>query len=141
MKLKTSYLAVAAIMGLAGLAACDKTAPAVPQPTPGPIASSSSLNGVYNLLESQCGNPTSDKSLVIDGSKFIFPGSTCRVVSTGSKVNQTEVTLACDQGGNRIVQLQSRENLLRLTEQTTTLNYFLCSKAQASTDSLVGQAL
>ncbi|TWI29664.1 hypothetical protein [Paracoccus sulfuroxidans] len=141
MKLNKSYLAIAAVVGLAGLAACDKTAPAVPEPTPGPIASSSSLNGTYNLLESQCDNPTSDKSLVIDGNKFIFPGSTCTVASTSSKVNQTEVTLSCDQGGNRVVLLQSREKLLRLTEQTTTLNYFQCSKAQASTDSLVGQTL
>ncbi|MTH36268.1 hypothetical protein GL279_16860 [Paracoccus limosus] len=138
-------LAIATIAGLGAVAACDQIAPQPPEPTPGPAAQSSALNGTYNLLESRCGDPTSDKSLVIDGNKFMFPAATCTVVSAEPQVNRTRVTLACSgspAAGNRVVDLQSRpDGSLRMTEDTITLTYRQCMKASASTDSLVGQTM
>lgn len=144
MKMKSSMLAVLALTGLAAVAACDKVAPPAPEPTPGPSAASNALNGTYNLLESQCGTEGSDTGLVIDGNRLIFPGSTCTVVSSTPEVNRIEVTLSCEGAngsGNRIVSLQSRPGILRMTEQSTSVNYFQCSRARASSDSLVGQTL
>ena len=138
-------IAFAAVAVLGGLAACDQVAPVDPEPTPGPMAQSSALNGTYNLLRSDCGDPTSDKSLVIDGNKFMFPASTCTVASSEQQVNQTRVTMACEgspAAGNRVVDLQTRpDGTLRMTEGTITLTYFQCMKATASTDALVGQTM
>ncbi|HRM74953.1 MAG TPA: hypothetical protein PLI13_09690 [Paracoccus sp. (in: a-proteobacteria)] len=142
-------LAIAATTLLA-LAACDAveslTAPIVPQNTPGPIAQDSALNGVYNLLRSECGEMGSEKSLVIDGRKFLFPRAECAVVRSERQPSQTRVTLNCKGGsgsaGNRVVDLQTRaDGTLRLTEDSLTLTYFQCMKAPASTDSLVGQTM
>lgn len=136
--------ALAAVTVL-GIAACDKVAPAVPEPTPGPIAQSNALNGTYNLLQSRCGDPTSDKSLVVDGNKFLFPAASCTVASSEAQVNRTRVTLSCQgspAAGNRIIDLQTRpDGTLRMTEDTITLTYHQCMKATASTDSLVGQSM
>lgn len=138
-------LALVTVAGLGAVAACDQVAPKAPEPTPGPAAQSSALNGTYNLLASRCGDPTSDKSLVIDGNKFIFPAATCTVASSEAQVNRTRVTLSCSgspAAGNRVVDLQSRpDGTLRMTEDTVTLTYHQCMKAQASTDSLVGQTM
>lgn len=137
-------LALAALATL-GIAACDKVAPAVPEPTPGPMAQSSALNGTYNLLESNCGDPVSDKRLVIDGNKFMFPAATCTVASSEAQVNRTRVTLSCEgspAAGNRIIDLQTRpDGTLRMTEDSITLTYHQCMKASASTDSLTGQTM
>ena len=142
-------LAIAATTLLA-LAACDAveslTAPIVPQNTPGPIAQDSALNGVYNLLRSECGQTTSDKSLVVDGRKFLFPRASCTVVKSERQPSQTRVTLSCEgdsgSAGNRVIDLQTRsDGTLRVTEDSLTLTYFLCMKAPASTDSLVGQTM
>lgn len=141
----TKPLFAFAAVAVLGLAACDEIAPANPEPTPGPEAQSSALNGTYNLVESDCGDVTSDKSLVIDGNKFMFPGASCTVADTEQQVNRTRVTLACEgspAAGNRVVDLQtSPDGTLRLTEDSLTLTYFQCMKAQASTDSLVGQTM
>jgi hypothetical protein len=138
-------LPVLAVLTVLGIAACDRTAPAVPEPTPGPVAQSSALNGTYNLLESNCGDQDSDKRLVIDGNKFLFPAASCTVVSAEPQVNRTRVTLACGGSpgaGNRIVELQSRpDGTLRISERMITLTYHQCTKASASSDSLAGQAL
>lgn len=140
-----ALLAFAAVAGMGVLAACDQIAPASPEPTPGPVAQSSALNGTYNLLASNCGETSSDKSLVIDGNKFMFPAATCTVASSEAQVNRTRVTLACEgspSAGNRVVDLQTRpDGTLRLTEDSITLTYFQCMKASASTDSLVGQTM
>lgn len=145
MTLKKPLLALAAIAALGGVAACDQFAPAAPKPTPGPIAQSNALNGTYNLLRSGCGDPTSDKSLVIDGNKFIFPGATCTVSASESQVNRTRVTLSCQgspAAGNRIVDLQVAKNGdLRVTEDQITLTYHLCNKATASSDALTAQEM
>ena len=142
-------LAIAATTLLA-LAACDTveslTAPVVPQNTPGPIAQDSALNGVYNLLRSECGEMGSEKSLVIDGRKFLFPRASCTVVKSERQPSQTRVTLSCEgdsgSAGNRVIDLQTRsDGTLRVTEDSLTLTYFLCMKAPASTDSLVGQTM
>ena len=145
MKLNKPLLALATVAALGLVAACDQVAPGAPEPTPGPMAQSSALNGTYNLLRSDCGDMTSDKSLVIDGNKFMFPGASCTIASSERQVNRTRVTLACEgspAAGNRIVDLQTRpDGTLRLTEDTITLTYFQCMSAQASTDSLVGQSM
>ncbi len=145
MHLTKPLLALATVAALGGLAACDQVAPVAPEDTPGPIAQSSALNGTYNLLESNCGDPTSDKSLVIDGNKFMFPGATCTIAGSEQQVNRTRVTLACEgspAAGNRVVDLQTRpDGTLRLTEQSITLTYFQCMKATASSDALVGQTM
>ncbi|MFT4012790.1 MAG: hypothetical protein QM682_05175 [Paracoccus sp. (in: a-proteobacteria)] len=142
---KKPLIALATVMGLGGLAACDQVAPAVPEPTPGPVARSTALNGSYNLLASNCGDVTSDKSLVIDGNRFMFPAATCTVAETDQQVNRTRVTLSCTgspAAGNRVVDLQTRpDGTLRLTEDTITLTYHQCMKARASSDSLVGQTM
>jgi len=143
-KTKTLYaLAAAAVLG--GLAACDQAGPVTPEDTPGPVAQSSALNGTYNLLRSDCGDPNSDKSLVIDGNRFIFPAATCTVASSERQVNQTRVTLACEgspAAGNRVVDLQIRnDGTLRISENSITLTYFQCMKAAASSSSLAGQAM
>ncbi|WP_134678898.1 hypothetical protein [Paracoccus ravus] len=140
-----ALLACAAAVVLGGLAACDQAPPVNPEPTPGPMAQSSALNGTYNLLQSHCGDITSDKSLVIDGNKFIFPGTTCTVANSEKQVDQTRVTLSCvgsPAAGNRIVDLQTRtDGTLRLTEDSITLTYFQCMKAQASSSALAGESM
>ena len=142
-------LALAATTLLA-LAACDTveslTAPLVPQNTPGPMAQDNALNGTYNLLRSECGQAGSEKSLVVDGRKFLFPRAECAVVRSERQPSQTRVTLNCEGGpgaaGNRVIDLQTRaDGTLRVTENSLTLSYFLCMKAPASTDSLVGQTM
>lgn len=140
------FLALASF-ALIGLAACsqEEVAPVTPENTPGPMAQSSALNGTYNLLRSNCGETGGDKSLVIDGNKFVYPRATCTVVSSEQQVNRTRVTLSCEgegTGGNRVVDLQTRrDGALRLTEGSITLTYFQCMKAPASTNSLVGQSI
>ncbi|UXU73947.1 MULTISPECIES: hypothetical protein [unclassified Paracoccus (in: a-proteobacteria)] len=144
MTLRKPLIALAAVASLGIIAACDQVAPASPEPTPGPVAQNNALNGTYNLLQSGCGDPTSDKSLVIDGNKFMFPAATCTVANSEQQVNRTRVTLSCQgspAAGNRVVDLQLRPGVLRMTEGSITLNYFQCMKAQASSDSLVGQTM
>ncbi|WP_294925465.1 hypothetical protein [uncultured Paracoccus sp.] len=134
LKIATPLCAIAA---LAALAACETTPPATPEPTPGPSAASNALNGTYNLRASSCGTTGSDTGLVIDGSRFTFPETTCTVAGSEQQVSSTRVTLACQgspAAGNRIVDLQIRDNLLRLTEDSMTLNYHLCDRAEASSD-------
>lgn len=145
MNLKKPLFAIAAIVALGAIAACDQSAPPTPEDTPGPAAQSSALNGTYNLLESNCGDVDSDKSLVIDGNKFLFPGATCTIASSERQVNQTRVTLACEgspAAGNRVVNLQSRPGgVLRVNEGSITLTYYQCMKADSSTSAMVGRAL
>lgn len=145
MQLTKPLFALAAVVALGGLAACDQAAPKPPQNTAGPIAADNALNGTYNLLASDCGKPASNKGLVIDGNKFIFPAATCTVADSDAQVNRTRVTLACEgspAAGNRVVDLQTRKDgTLRMTEDTITLTYFQCMKATASSDSLTGQAM
>ncbi len=140
MKLLRIAAPLALVVATGVIAACDTVAPAVPEPTPGPIAQSNALNGVYNLRASACGQVGSDTGLTIDGSTFTFPNATCKVASTESRVSSTRVTLSCDgsnTGGNRVVDLQVRDNLLRLTEDSTTISYYLCDRAPASSDAMV----
>lgn len=139
-----AFLALSAV-ALLGVAACDQIAPAKPGPTPGPVAQSSALNGTYNLLQSECGQAGSGKSLVIDGNKFIFPAATCTVAGSEQQVGRTRVTLSCEgspAAGNRVVDLQTRpDGTLRITEDSITLTYFQCMKASASSSSLIGQTM
>lgn len=139
LKTVTPLCALAAILAIA---ACDTTAPATPEPTPGPIAQSNALNGVYNLRASACGVEGSDTALTIDGSRFLFPTATCTVVDSQQKVGKTEVTLACDgatAGGNRIIDLQIHHDQLRMTEDQVSVNYHQCEHAVASSSATVGR--
>ena len=84
--------------------------------------------------------------LVVDGRKFLFPRASCTVVKSERQPSQTRVTLSCEgdsgSAGNRVIDLQTRsDGTLRVTEDSLTLTYFLCMKAPASTDSLVGQTM
>ena len=152
MKPTKVFIAVAALAALGGLAACDSSsngnaeiAPAVPEPTPGPVAQSDALNGTYNLRQADCGNVSSPTRLVIDGSSFTFPQTSCTVANSEKQVDRTRVTLACSgspEAGNRIVDLQvTRNGTLRMTEDETTVTYFQCMKAAASSDALVGRSM
>lgn len=137
---KTKLFApLGALALVAAIAACDQVAPATPEPTPGPVAPTNALNGTYDLRQSACGTIDSDTGLTIDGNRFNFPTTSCVVANSETKVNQTEVTLNCDSTGNRVVQLQSRPGVLRVTENRTSLTYYQCERAQASSDALVGQ--
>lgn len=138
LKIATPLCALAAI---AALAACDTVAPATPEPTPGPIAQSNALNGVYNLRASGCGTVGSDTGLIIDGSRFMFAGATCTVANSQKMGNKTQVTLSCDgatTGGNRIIDLQIRDGLLRMTEDQISVNYYQCESAIASSSATEG---
>jgi hypothetical protein len=143
-------LAATTLFAVAACSAIDVidsfTAPPAPQNTPGPAAQDNALNGVYNLRRSECGQENSEKMLVIDGRKFLFPRADCQVVRSERQPSQTRVTLSCAGGpgaeGNRVVDLQTNaEGTLRLTENSLTLTYFQCLKAKASTDSLIGQSM
>ncbi|MDN3712308.1 hypothetical protein QWZ10_11980 [Paracoccus cavernae] len=137
MMTKTLALPLAAIALAGFVAACEKTAPPVPDQTPGPVAASNALNGSYNLRASDCGNEQSATRMVIDGNRFLVAGSTCTVVDSNVQVNRTEVTLSCEGGelnGNRVLYLQSRPDVLRVTRDQTTLTYFQCARAAASSD-------
>ena len=138
-KLAIPFCALAAVVAIA---ACNTIAPATPEPTPGPSAQSNALNGVYNLRATDCATMNSSTGLTIDGSRFIFPESSCTVANSEQQVDRTSVTLSCEGGlaaGNRLIELQIRDNLLRLTEGQTTLSYYLCERAQASSDTMVGR--
>lgn len=138
---KKLVLPLAAIVVIGAFAACDKIAPAVPEPTPGPIAQSNALNGIYNLRASDCGKEVTKTGLTIDGNRFLFPAATCTVANSERQVNRTRVTLSCasaDANSSRILDLQSRPGVLRITEDQITLSYYQCEKAIASSDVLVG---
>lgn len=137
MMTKTLALPLAAIALAGFVAACEKTAPPVPDQTPGPVAASNALNGSYDLRASDCGNEQSSTRMVIDGNRFLVAGSSCTVVDSNLQVNRTEVTLSCAGGelnGNRVLYLQSRPDVLRVTRDQTTLTYFQCARAAASSD-------
>lgn len=134
---KKLALPLAAIATLGILAACENSAPPVPDQTAGPVAAPNALNGSYNLRSTECGNEASPTRMVIDGNRFLVAGSTCTVVSSEVQVDRTEVTLSCAGGelnGNRVLYLQSRPDVLRVTRDQTTLTYFQCAKAVASSD-------
>ncbi|WP_041527380.1 hypothetical protein [Paracoccus aminophilus] len=136
---KKLMLPLAALALVGAVAACDKVAPATPEPTPGPIAQSNALNGTYDLRASDCGNPASKTALIIDGNNFNFPGvgASCTVANSQQQVNRTQVTLSCNGGHgptNRIIDLQSRPGVLRVTEDRKTATYYQCSRAEASSN-------
>ena len=63
------------------------------------------------------------------------------MVDSEVQVNRTEVTLSCEGGelsGNRVLYLQSRPDVLRVTRDQTTLTYFQCARAIASSDVTAG---
>lgn len=137
---KTLALPLAAMALIGAVAACDKVAPAVPAPTPGPIAQSNALDGSYNLRASDCGTEVSKTSLIIDGNRFVYPVANCTVASSEQQVNRTQVTLSCTGGNgptNRILYLQSRPGVLRVTDDRNTFTYYQCHRDIASSSARV----
>ena len=75
-------------------------APAAPEATagtPGP----DTLDGTWNLVASQCGDPASEGRLTIQGNKFTFPTSDCTVGTSEVQTNYTSVSLGCSGAANR----------------------------------------
>lgn len=61
----------------------DQTIPAAaPEAASGPIAPENSLNGVYNLRTTECGQAASEGALTVQGNKFQFYGGQCTAVKS-----------------------------------------------------------
>ena len=102
-----------------------EVAPAAPTPTAG-TPRADSLNGTWNLVASQCGDPTSEGRLTIAGNKFTFPTAECTVGSSEVQTNYTSVSLGCSGAANRQLNISIRPGVMRLTEGATTLTYYRC---------------
>ena len=100
-------------------------APAAPTATAG-TAGADTLNGQWNLVASQCGDPTSEGRLTIAGNKFTFPTAECTVGSSEVQTNYTSVSLGCSGAANRQLNISIRPGVMRLTEGATTLTYYRC---------------
>ncbi|WP_240517217.1 hypothetical protein [Paracoccus salipaludis] len=100
-------------------------APAAPEATagtPGP----DTLDGTWNLVASQCGDPASEGRLTIQGNKFTFPTSDCTVGTSEVQTNYTSVSLGCSGAANRQLNISIRPGVMRMTEGSTTLTYYRC---------------
>lgn len=128
---KFSLLATATVAVL-GVAACVETGapPAEPEPVTGPVEAPNSLNGTYNLVASDCiDDDTPMTRLVIDGNRFNFYELACVVANSEARASDTRVTLSCTGEGqdfNRVLDLQTRADRLRVTDDSRTVTYFKC---------------
>ncbi|MDO5529455.1 MAG: hypothetical protein Q4F71_08630 [Paracoccus sp. (in: a-proteobacteria)] len=114
----------------ADLRASETVAPAEPAPVAGPVEAANSLNGVFNLQASRCGDAASEGHLEISGTKFNFHGSSCTATGSNSEASFTEVSLACSDENrewSRQVQLRMSPGRLQLTEDRVTLGYYRCT--------------
>jgi hypothetical protein len=100
-------------------------APDAPEATSG-TPSGATLDGTWNLLASQCGDPTSEGRLVIQGNKFTFPTAECTAGASQVQTNYTSVSLGCSGAANRQLNISLRPNQMRVTEGETTLTYYRC---------------
>lgn len=101
-------------------------APRAPEPVAG-VPGADSLDGTWNLVASQCGDPASQGSLVIAGTNFNFPTAECTVGTSSVETNFTRVSLGCKGAENRQLDISIRPGVMRMTEGSTTLTYFRCS--------------
>ncbi|WP_246026537.1 hypothetical protein [Paracoccus luteus] len=101
-------------------------APAAPVATSG-VEGADSMNGTWNLVASQCGDPASEGRMVIAGNKFTFPTTECTATGAEVQTNYTSLTLGCSSAENRQLNVSLRPGRLRVTEGATTLTYYQCS--------------
>lgn len=101
-------------------------APAAPDATSG-VEGADTMNGTWNLVASQCGDPTSEGRMVIAGNKFTFPTTECTATAAEVQTNYTSVTLGCAAAENRQLNVSLRPGRMRVTEGATTLTYYQCS--------------
>ena len=100
-------------------------APAAPDATSG-TPGADTLDGTWNLVASQCGDPASEGRLTIQGNKFTFPTADCTAGSSQVRTNYTSVSLGCSGAANRQVNISLRPGVMRMTEGPTTLTYYRC---------------
>lgn len=100
-------------------------APAAPTATSG-TPGADTLDGTWNLVASQCGDPASEGRLIVAGNKFTFPTSDCTAGTSEVQTNYTSVSLGCSGASNRQVNISIRPGVMRMTEGATTLTYYRC---------------
>ena len=100
-------------------------APAAPDATSG-TPGADTLDGTWNLVASQCGDPASEGRLTIQGNKFTFPTADCTAGSSQVQTNSTSVSMGCSGAANRQVNISLRPGVMRMTEGPTTLTYYRC---------------
>lgn len=109
----------------------ETTAPAAPEAVSGAVEPSNSLNGVYNLRASECGQAASEGALTIQGNQFQFYGGQCTAVKTTIAGDAAETELSCNgeggQGFNRLVKLRLSPGVMQLEEKGINLRYYRCA--------------
>ncbi|MDO5657365.1 MAG: hypothetical protein Q4G36_03460 [Paracoccus sp. (in: a-proteobacteria)] len=113
----------------ADLRAAETTAPAEPTPISGPVEPANSLNGLYNLQATSCGDADSTGQLEISGNRFNFHQAQCTATDSNVEGGHTSVSLSCsdsDRNWSRQVQLRLAPGQLQLTEDRVTLTYYRC---------------
>lgn len=100
-------------------------APAAPEATSG-TPGADTLDGTWNLVASQCGDPASEGRLTIQGNKFTFPTAECTAGASQVQTNYTSVSLGCSGAANRQLNISIRPGVMRMTEGETTLTYYRC---------------
>lgn len=88
---------------------------------------STSLDGSWNLVASQCGDPASQGRLTIEGYRFNFPTAECIATRSEAQAASTSVALGCTGASNRQLELSLRPGVMRMTEGETTLTYYRCT--------------
>ncbi|NHF71803.1 hypothetical protein [Paracoccus xiamenensis] len=109
----------------------ETVAPPAPEAASGPVEPSNSLNGVYNLRTTECGQAASEGALTIQGNQFQFYESQCTAVRSTVGADSTETELSCNgeggQGFNRLVNLRLSPGVMQLEEKGINLRYFRCA--------------
>lgn len=100
-------------------------APRAPDAIDG-VSGADSLNGTWNLVASQCGDPASQGRLAVSGNRFVFPTAECVVGTSEVQTNFTSVSLGCEGAANRQLDISIAPGLMRMTEGATTLTYYRC---------------
>ena len=110
----------------------DETTPAAaPVAVSGPVDPANSLNGVYNLRTTECGQAGSEGALTVQGNKFQFYGGQCTAVKSTVGPDATETELSCNgedgQGFNRLVKLRLSPGVMQMEEKGINLRYYRCA--------------
>lgn len=91
-----------------------------------PTQGSTSLDGTWNLVASQCNDPASQGRLTVEGYRFNFPTAECVATRSEAQAASTSVSLGCTGAANRQLELSLRPGIMRMTEGSTTLTYYRC---------------
>ena len=110
----------------------DETTPAAPPVADsGPVAPENSLNGIYNLRATECGQAASEGGLTVQGNKFQFYGGQCTAVKSTVGPDATETELSCNgedgKGFNRLVKLRLSPGVMQMEEKGINLRYYRCA--------------